>query len=164
MENINKFRTKINADSHHTKSHKQLKTMKTIFFSRWCRKWMNYPFLLETRHIPGVIQISGENKGVNSHIVEVKLMWGQAPLVGVSCFVLLGLLLPDISTGAAMQPVGLWGPFLGLAVVGVAGGRWEMQDETSRSFGDHENSLSFRKAENWSLDSCSTCGRDRKRP
>lgn len=109
---------------------------------------MNYPFLLETRHIPGVIQISGENKGVNSHIVEVKLMWGQAPLVGVSCFVLLGLLLPDISTGAAMQPVGLWGPFMGLAVVGVAGGRWEMQDETSRSFGDHENSLSFRKAEN----------------
>lgn len=79
---------------------------------------MNYPFLLETRHTPAVTQISGENEGVNSHMVEVELMWGWAPLAGVSCFVLLGLLLHDpawhqhwCSHGAS----GIMGPFLALA-------------------------------------------------
>lgn len=45
---------------------------------------MNYPFLVETRHTPAVTQMSGENEGMNLHVVEVKQMWGQAPLAGVS--------------------------------------------------------------------------------
>lgn len=99
---INKIRRKINADSHHTKPHKQLENNED---HRWCRKQMNYPFLLESRHTPAVTQISGENESVNSHVVGLKLIWGQAPLAGVSCFVFQGLLLPKPSlTSALVQP------------------------------------------------------------
>lgn len=75
-----------------------------------------------------------------------RLHWQECP--ALCSWVCCCLTQPDISTAAAMQPLGLWGPFLGLAVGFMAGGRWEMQDETFGSFGDHENSLSFRKAEN----------------
>lgn len=68
---------------------------------------MNYPFPLETRHTPGVTQISGENKGVNSHVVQVNVGPGSTGRSVLLCAPGSAAAWPSL-TSALLQPCSHW--------------------------------------------------------